>query len=260
MSVDFHNLSDRELADLISDHLTQTIDDKFLQSCPSNYEEAKEAIGNAVKVLDLDEYSRTRNHVDGSVSELSSYIRHGLVSTGEVYEATRSKEGSQKFTQELCWREYFSTYAERNPYSLWQSIESYKTGFDETDYANSLPVDILEHNTGEICIDQMIRELYATGHLHNHCRMYLASYVVHFRRVKWQVGASWFLEHLVDGDVASNNLSWQWVASTFSAKPYIFNLDNVKKYCATRYDVSPVHNINLNYSYEDLAARLFPNV
>ncbi len=259
-SVDFDSLSDRQLADLISKHLTETIDDSFLEACPSNYEEAQAVIGNAVKVLDLDEYSRTRNHIDGSVSELSSYIRHGLISTSEIYEATREKQGSQKFTQELCWREYFSAYAERNPYSLWESIEAYKTGFQESDYASSMPLDIVEHSTGELCLDQMIKDLYKTGHLHNHCRMYLASYVVHFRRVKWQVGASWFLEHLVDGDVASNNLSWQWVASTFSSKPYIFNLANVRKYCDTRYDVSPIHNSNLDHSYEYLAAKLFPNV
>ena len=64
--------------------------------------------------------------------------------------------------------------------------------------------------------------------MHNHARMYLASYVVHFRRVRWQAGAEWFLTHLLDGNEASNNFSWQWVASTLSQKPYIFNLENVQ--------------------------------
>ena len=59
--------------------------------------------------------------------------------------------------------------------------------------------------------------------------MYLASYVIHFRRIKWQTGAFGFATSS-DGDEASNNFSWQWVASTFSNKPYIFNLENVEKY------------------------------
>ena len=88
--------------------------------------------------------------------------------------------------------------------------------------------------------------------------MYLASYAVHFRRVKWQAGAQWFLTHLLDGDVASNNLSWQWVASTFSNKPYIFNLENVAKYFSTSVDVSAQNNAPLDATYEALNQRLFP--
>jgi deoxyribodipyrimidine photo-lyase len=60
--------------------------------------------------------------------------------------------------------------------------------------------------------------------------MWVAAFVVHFRRIRWQAGAAWFLEHLLDGDPASNNLSWQWVASTFSSKPYYFNRDNLEQF------------------------------
>jgi deoxyribodipyrimidine photo-lyase len=70
----------------------------------------------------------------------------------------------------------------------------------------------------------------------------------------------WFLHHLLDGDVASNNLSWQWVASTFSHKPYIFNLENVDKYFGKQVDTSPLTNQPLYASYEALQARLFPNM
>ena len=90
--------------------------------------------------------------------------------------------------------------------------------------------------------------------------MYLASYIVHFRHIKWQVGAKWFLEHLLDGDLASNNLSWQWVASTFSNKPYIFNLENVDKYFGRIIDTSPNKNELINHSYEVLQKKLFPNI
>ena len=94
--------------------------------------------------------------------------------------------------------------------------------------------------------------------MHNHARMYLAAYVVHFRRIRWQAGAAWFLAHLLDGDAAANNYSWQWVASTFGSKPYIFNLENVDKYCGNQVDCRPETNPELDASYDALSARLFP--
>ena len=96
--------------------------------------------------------------------------------------------------------------------------------------------------------------------MHNHARMYLASYVVHFRRVRWQAGAEWFLTHLLDGNEASNNFSWQWVASTLSQKPYIFNLENVQKYFADLVNTQPECCQVLADGYEQLAQRLFPHL
>jgi deoxyribodipyrimidine photo-lyase len=90
--------------------------------------------------------------------------------------------------------------------------------------------------------------------------MYLAAYIVHWRRVRWQAGARWFLQHLLDGDPASNNLSWQWIASTFSNKPYIFNLENVAKYCGADINTVPRHNLVLDQSYERLNDLLFPHM
>ena len=79
-------------------------------------------------------------------------------------------------------------------------------------------------------IDEAVRTLFATGTLHNHARMWLASSVVHVRKVHWRVGADWLYGHLLDGDLASNHLSWQWVAGTGSRKPYLFNAGNVARY------------------------------
>jgi deoxyribodipyrimidine photo-lyase len=79
-------------------------------------------------------------------------------------------------------------------------------------------------------IDMAVRTLYATGTLHNHARMWLASYAVHLRHVHWRAGADWLVAHLLDGDLASNHLSWQWVAGTGSHKPYLFNADNVARH------------------------------
>ena len=77
--------------------------------------------------------------------------------------------------------------------------------------------------------DAWVAELKHTGYLHNHARMWLASYVVHLRKVHWRAGADWLYAHLLDGDLASNHLSWQWVAGTGSHKPYLFNAENVAR-------------------------------
>jgi len=173
--------------------------------------------------LNPSEYGATRNHLSGSVTRLSPYIRHGVISTVDVrdraLEITSSKS-SQKFIQQLAWREYWQRLYKENPDQIWTDIEPYKTGFASVDYTDELPKDIETGQTGVACIDQFISELLKTGYIHNHVRLYLAGYICHWRRVKWQAGARWFLTHLLDGDPASNNLSWQWVASTFSHKPY----------------------------------------
>lgn len=210
------------------------------------------------------EYARTRNHGNGAITRLSPYITHGVLSLDAVRRAALAKTAQPvqitKFIQELAWRDFWQGVAHRHPHWLWTDVEPYKTGFAAADYAPELPDDIAQGRTGIACIDAFIAELRTTGYLHNHARMYLASYVVHFRRVRWQAGARWFLQHLLDGDVASNNFSWQWVASTFSHKPYIFNLENVAKYFTGVVDVSPAANAPLDATYEALNARLFPQM
>jgi deoxyribodipyrimidine photo-lyase len=209
-------------------------------------------------------YARTRNFGDGKISRLSPYIHHGVLSLNEVrnHALTTCKQPEQlsKFIQELAWRDFWQRVLMQHPEWAWEDIETYKTGFSAEDYAQILPDDIAQGRTGVACLDAFIHELTATGYIHNHARMYLASYVVHFRRIRWQAGAKWFLQHLLDGDVASNNLSWQWVASTFSNKPYIFNLENVDKYFSKQVDTTPHHNKLLDASYEVLQLRLFPNM
>ena len=214
--------------------------------------------------IDPERYGRTRNHLEGAVTGLSPYIRHGVLTLDRVRnEALRRTEKPariEKFIQELAWRDYWQRIYQRYPERIWQDVEPYKTGYTAADYAVELPEDIALGETGVRCIDQFIGRLCSTGYLHNHARMYLAAYIVHWRRVRWQAGARWFLHHLLDGDPASNNLSWQWVASTFSHKPYIFNLENVSKYADAELDVSPAANVVLDASYDELKAHLFPRL
>jgi len=212
--------------------------------------------------IEPEKYARTRNYLGGAVTRLSPYIRHGILTLDTVRNAAldRAERPAQleKFIQELGWRDYWQRVYRCHPERIWNDAEPYKTGFQARDYVDALPADIAAGETGVACIDQFINTLLQTGYLHNHARMYVAAYVVHWRRVRWQAGARWFLHHLVDGDPASNNLSWQWVASTFGGKPYIFNLDNVRKYADASTNTAAADNAVLDASYEELSARLFP--
>ena len=209
-------------------------------------------------------YVKSRNYLDGKVTQLSPFIRHGILSLNLVRKAALAKTDKpqqiEKFIQELAWRDFWQRIYFAEPQKIWQDIEDYKTGFCAADYCDQLPQDILDATTPNACINQFILQLTKTGYLHNHARMYLASYIIHWRRVKWQAGAAWFLHHLLDGDPASNNLSWQWVASTFSNKPYIFNLENVAKYGDSTLDVTRENNPEIDFSYEELSKKLFKNV
>lgn len=217
-----------------------------------------------LKMIDPMAYGKTRNYGNGHVTQLSPYIHHGIIDLNAIrsfaLRLTSETEQTTKFIQELAWRDFWQRVADKHPEWVWNDVEEYKTGFQKHDYQDKLPHDILEGSTPEVCMNSFIQNLIQIGYVHNHARMYLASYIVHFRRVKWQAGAKWFLEHLLDGDEASNNFSWQWVASTFSDKPYFFNLENVRKYFGDLVDTRPESNSILDGTYEEIAARIFPKI
>lgn len=210
-------------------------------------------------------YARSRNFLDGAVTRLSPYLRHGILTLAEVRDAALRRAPAtpiDKFVQELAWREYYVRIHEVLGDGVWDDIEPYKTGRPAAAYDDDLPEDIEEARTGLACMDGFVRELRDTGYLHNHARMWFASYVVHFRNVRWQAGARFFLRLLLDGDPASNNLSWQWVASTFSHKPYIFNRPNLARYTNDAYCAKcPLRDNGCPFaaSYPQLDDRLFPD-
>lgn len=216
--------------------------------------------------IDPKSYAKTRNYFDGDVTGLSPYIRHGVVSLAEVRDYALSKvsrkSDTAKFINELAWRDYWQRKYDEIGDGIWEDREDYKTGYTAAHYADELPEDIATGETGLPCMDGFSRELRQTGYLHNHARMYIAAYVVHWRRVKWQAGAGWFLVHLLDGDPASNNLSWQWVASTFSHKPYIFNRENLEKFTDGLYckDCPLYGHCAFEGTYEAITDELFPHM
>jgi len=192
-------------------------------------------------------YARTRNALDGAVTGLSPYITHGLVTLTDVLAGVAAHhplDMQHKFVFELGWRAYFRHVWQHRGDGILQSLHPGLLA-DEA-YASVLPADIRQACTGVPVVDQAVRTLYATGMLHNHARMWLASYVVHVRKVHWRAGADWLYGHLLDGDLASNHLSWQWVAGTGSRKPYLFNADNVARYAPAAWH-SPGSVIDTSY-------------
>jgi deoxyribodipyrimidine photo-lyase len=217
-------------------------------------------------LIDPSAYARTRNFLDGAVSRLSPYLRHGVLGLGEVRDAAvarRSRATAYKFVSELGWRDYYRRVHAALGDGVWNDLEPYKTGERAQSYGAEVPADVLRAETGAACIDSFTGELLETGYLHNHARMWFASYLTHWRRVRWQAGAAWFLRNLIDGDPASNNLSWQWVASTFGAKPYVFNRANLERYTrgayCSRCPLATGGGCPFEGSYERLDAKLFPN-
>ena len=190
-----------------------------------------DAVTRRIAAVDPQRYARTRNALDGAVSRLSPYITHGYVTLPDVLAGVLARHRiavQHKFVYELGWREYFHHVWTRRGDGIFSSLHD--GVLPEHAYADTLPADIREGRTGLPVIDRAVRELYATGYLHNHARMWLASYVVHLRKIHWRTGADWLYAHLLDGDLASNHLSWQWVAGTGSHKPYLFNAENVARY------------------------------
>lgn len=210
-----------------------------------------------INTLDIAAYARNRNFSNGSVSKLSPYLRHGCITLKEASDNVRDKHGIQaeKFVQELAWRDYWR----RNWYQLgnaiFSDIEDPKVLLGD----KPLPDMIRQGNTGLPCMDGVIRNLTVDGYVHNHARMWFAAYVVHWLKVDWREAADWFENHLLDGDKASNHLSWQWVASLFSSKPYYFNKENLSRFTGDKYCTNCKVKCPFDASYEQLKDRLFPD-
>lgn len=199
--------------------------------------------------IDPRRYASTRNHLNGAVTGLSPYLTHGYLSLNDAARAIRERvplNVEDKLFSEFCWRSFF--------HHVWSYkgdaiLGNLRPGLQGVTYGDTLPADIRQGHTGLAVIDRAVQQLYTTGYLHNHARMWLASYVIHLRHIHWRAGADWLYSHLLDGDLASNHLSWQWVAGTFSTKPYLFNADNVTKYAPADWHCS---GSPLDTSYEAL--------
>ena len=188
---------------------------------------------------------RNTDHGPGghkAVSSLSPYIRRRLVLEQDAVAAALAAHGSgeaEKFVQEVIWRGYFKGWLERRP-QVWISYrKGLEADFADIDRDRRLRRDLnraMDGQTGLDYFDVWARELQDTGYLHNHARMWFASIWIHTLQLPWVLGADFFLRHLLDGDAASNTLSWRWVGGIQTlGKAYLAQPDNIAKYTQDRF-------------------------
>ncbi len=188
-------------------------------------------------------YAEHRNTDEGEarrhVSQLSPWLHAGLLGETEVLDAVlgqHAPRAAEKFIAEVFWRVYFKGYLEQRP-GVWASYVAGRDRALDALAANAglrkAYAEAIEGRTGIAAFDHWVHELAQTGYLHNHARMWFASIWIFTLRLDWHLGADFFLRHLVDGDAASNTLSWRWVAGLHTkGKHYLARADNIARYTA----------------------------
>ncbi|MBD5781561.1 hypothetical protein IEN85_18815 [Pelagicoccus sp. NFK12] len=173
-----------------------------------------------------------------SVSQLSPYIRNGTISESEVVASVLKSHPyheAEKFLQEVFWRIYWKGYLDNRP-ALWTN---YLEDLSELNLDASQAKTHQQARNGATGIDSFdtwSEELQQTGYLHNHARMWFASIWIFTLKLPWQLGAAFFLEHLLDGDPASNTLGWRWVAGLHTkGKSYLARPSNITRYTQGRF-------------------------
>ena len=211
----------------------------FIPSRASALEKLDYFIENGLK-----DYSKARNFDYGpdkrdNTSCLSPYISHGAINEIEVIKKSLNKfsfSKNEKFIQEVLWRTYWKGWLELRP-NVWTDflveLNSIKNKYkDNENYLNAI-----EGNTNIECFNYWVKELKDTNYLHNHTRMWFASIWIFTLDLPWQLGAEFFLKHLLDGDPASNTLGWRWVAGIQTqGKHYLASEWNIKKFTNNRFN------------------------
>ncbi|KIA90679.1 deoxyribodipyrimidine photolyase [Kaistella jeonii] len=188
------------------------------------------SIQQRIQEIDPIQYGITRNFRNGAVTKLSPYISRGVITTRDVFEhlKTLNLEWFQieRLVQELAWRDFFQNVWKEKENEIFSDLKQPQENLEN----HGIPTAILKGETGIKILDEAVKTLYKTGYLHNHLRMYLASVCCNIAHCHWSEPAKWLYSNLLDGDLASNHLSWQWVAGSFSNKKYFANQDNLNKY------------------------------
>ena len=172
-------------------------------------------VGDYAEARDLPGADRT--------SRMSPYLKVGAVHPRRLLADLGSGEGAKRYATELAWRDFYADVLWHHPDSAWSDLRPLRIPYDD-------PGDALEAwregRTGYPIVDAGMRQLRHEGWMHNRVRMITASFLTKDLHAWWPAGARHFLDLLVDGDLASNNHGWQWVAGTGTdASPYfrVFN-------------------------------------
>ncbi|MEQ6247691.1 FAD-binding domain-containing protein [Sulfitobacter sp. HNIBRBA3233] len=192
-------------------------------------------------------YARRRNTDFGperqqAVSTLSPYLRMKVLDESAVSRAVLSQTSAQeaeKFLMELWWRTYWKGWLEQRP-GVWsdyrEALERLSNEIQTQSGLRQRWEAACLGETGIAPFDHWAQELATTGYLHNHARMWFASIWIFTLGLPWQLGADFFLRHLLDGDAAVNTLSWRWVAGIQTrGKTYLARPENIEKFTDGRF-------------------------
>jgi hypothetical protein len=192
-------------------------------------------------------YAAERNFVKAGhpqVARLSPWVQKRLLLESEIVAAILGEwtfPAVEKFVQEVYWRTYWKGWLEQRPeaWMRWaEAVPRLRDGL-RGERRNAWEAARVGR-TGIPGFDDWALELVATGYLHNHARMWFASIWIFTLRLPWELGAAFFFEHLLDGDAASNTLSWRWVAGLQTAgKTYVARADNIAHYTEGRFAPDP---------------------
>jgi deoxyribodipyrimidine photo-lyase len=192
---------------------------------------------------DAGRYAAERNYVrpgHDNVSRISPWVQKRLLLESEIVAAARAQwsfPAVEKFVQEVYWRTYWKGWLEQRPEAWSRWVEAVPKLRDSLSAEQRSTLEAaFAGRTGIAGFDAWAQELVATGYLHNHARMWFASIWIFTLRLPWELGAAFFYEHLLDGDVASNTLSWRWVAGLQTpGKTYVARADNIAHYTDSRH-------------------------
>ena len=177
----------------------------------------------------LNKYKDERNNPDrDGCSKMSVYLRFGTIHPRQLLDKLSSNQNHDVYRSELCWREFYGDVLFHQPHTTWKNLQPKMDSIqvDTDEHAEKKFAQWCAGNTGYPIVDAGMRQMLATGWMHNRVRMVAASFLVKDLHLPWQWGAKFFMKHLVDGDIASNNHGWQWTAGTGTdAAPYfrVFN-------------------------------------
>jgi deoxyribodipyrimidine photo-lyase len=198
-------------------------------SLPEAGEEAAWNVWEKFRDTALDRYDETRNSPDvAGTSMLSPYLRFGVLHSRSLLAELNETKAHAVFRSELGWREFYADVLFHQPRTVRENLQRKMDSIvvDTDERAQQRFVLWCEGKTGYPIVDAGMKQLLATGWMHNRVRMIVASFLVKDLHLPWQWGAKYFMKHLVDGDIASNQHGWQWTAGTGTdASPYfrIFN-------------------------------------
>ena len=183
-----------------------------------------------IRTINPADYAKRRNYIGGS-TRLSEYITRGAISLPRVRELILENSTPQaafKLINELSWREYWQLVWQVRGDEIFEYIRPLVTPV-----RRGIPLSVLSAETGIQALDDGIKQLQQTGYIDNHMRMWIAGLVCNVARCDWKTGADWMHSHLIDGDYASNHLSWQWIAGSYTGKPYLPQQENINTYTNT---------------------------